>query len=167
MQPQACSAQLSRNAAFHLCFVSPPSAFCPSMPAALMNFYQKKKKKEIRQKMAARPEHNLSRSQGNLTYKDFPSKKHRAGTQSWAMSRAEKLPTTLSQLQQQQQHTAVFDMCASVYTSFPLESVTHAGGSRGSLVGGLWLTPGALRGYSAPAFCQILRLSHSPGLTGC
>lgn len=76
-----------------------------------------------------------------------------------------KLPTALSQLQQQR--TAVFDMRASVYTSFPLESVTHAGGSGGSLVGGLWLTPGALRGYSAPAFCQILRLSHSPGLTGC
>lgn len=150
-------------------FCFPPVCVLPIDASRFDEFLPKKKKKEIRQKMAARPEHNLSRSQGNLTYKDFPSKKHRAGTQSWAMSRAEKLPTTLSQLQQQQQqqHTAVFDMCASVYTSFPLESVTHAGGSRGSLVGGLWLTPGALRGYSAPAFCQILRLSHSPGLTGC
>ncbi len=51
----------------------------------------------------------------------------------------------------------VLNMCVSVYTSFPLESVMLAGG-RGLVLGGLRLTPQGLQGYSA--LCQILRLSH-------
>lgn len=54
----------------------------------------------------------------------------------------------------------VLNMCVSVYTSFPLESVMLAGG-RGLVLGGLQLTPQGLQGYSASALCQILRLSHS------
>lgn len=54
----------------------------------------------------------------------------------------------------------VLNMCMSVYISFPLESVTLAGG-RGLVLGGLRLTPQGLQGYSATALCQILRLSHS------
>lgn len=54
----------------------------------------------------------------------------------------------------------VLNMCVSVYTSFPLESVMIAGG-RGVVLGGLRLTLQGLQGYSASALCQILRLSHS------
>lgn len=54
----------------------------------------------------------------------------------------------------------VLNMCASVYTSFPLESVILAGG-RGLVLGGLRLTPPGLQGYSASALCQILSLPHS------
>lgn len=53
-------------------------------------------------------------------------------------------------------------MCANVYTSFPLESVILAGG-RELVLGGLWLTPQGLQGYSASALCQILRPSLSFG----
>lgn len=54
----------------------------------------------------------------------------------------------------------VLNMCVSVYTSFPLESVTLTGGW-GTVLGGLQLTLQGLQGYSASAFCQILRFSHS------
>lgn len=54
----------------------------------------------------------------------------------------------------------VLNMCVSVYTSFPLESVMLAGG-RGLVLGGLWLTPQGLQGYSPSALCQIIRRSHS------
>lgn len=64
----------------------------------------------------------------------------------------------------------VLNMCVSVYTSFPLESVMLAGG-RGLVLGGLQLTPQGLQGYSASALCQILRLfsllALSDGVTDC
>lgn len=54
----------------------------------------------------------------------------------------------------------VLNMCVSVYTSYPLESVMIAGG-RGVVLGGLRLTLQGLQGYSASALHQILKLSHS------
>lgn len=139
------SAQLGRDAAFHLCFVSPVCA-SPWHASRFHEFSPEIKRREIRHKMAARPDHSLSWSQGNLTYKDFPSRKHRAGTQSRATSRAGNC-RALSQQQQQQQHGCALDMCASVYTWFPLESVTHARGwVRGVACGWVavnpWSSPG-------------------------
>lgn len=49
----------------------------------------------------------------------------------------------------------VLNMCASVYTSFPLESVTLAGG-RGPVLGGLWLNPSR-----SPGLLSLCSLSHS------
>lgn len=69
VQPHVClhssaEMQLSSSVLF------PPRLRLP-IHARRFDEFLTEKKKEIRQKMAARPEHSLGRSQGNLTYWTF------------------------------------------------------------------------------------------------
>lgn len=116
----------------------------PSTPTTLIYFYQKMK--YIRQKMAARA--------AGRGISDVPSEEPSAGTPSWATSWPEMCRPLC--------HAAalVSDMCASVYTSFPLESVRHTGGSRGVACGWVAVNP-----RSAPGLLRACFLSDSRALS--
>lgn len=95
------------------------------------------------------------RQAGKSWISDFDSEEHSAGTPSW--------PEICRPLC----HVGVGHVRECLYVVSPGKCQAHGWVQGGSPVGGLRLTPGALRGYPAPAFCQILGLSHSRGLTGC
>lgn len=118
----------------------------PSTPTTQISFYQKKRTKLDR---AWRPHPQA----GESWISDVPPEEPSAGTPSWATSR----PGICRPLC----HAAalVSAMCASVYASFPLESVRHTGGSRGVACGWVAVNP-----QSAPGLLRACFLSDSRAL---
>lgn len=134
----------SLHTAQHSCF----SALLPPLDA---NSFLPKKRNKLDRKW--RPDQQAGKS----WISDFPSEERHLGP------RAGRKSAGRSVTQPRWCRT-----CVRVFIRrFPWKVSGTRVGPGGSPVGGLRLTPGALRGYSAPAFCQILGLSHSRGLTGC
>lgn len=110
----------------------------------------------IRQKMTSATDRNLHKSQGTLTiWVSF--QKTQKPTGSWAVNSGKTVKYFVTALATTDD--CVLNMCVSVYTSFPLESVTLAGG-RG--VGSGWVAVNPLR---SPGLLCLCSLSDSQGFS--
>lgn len=101
----------------------------------LEKFASSEGKEGVRQTMTPRRV-QPSKNQGTLTSQDVPSRKPLSSGKLWNIFFF--LVTALAT-----SDNCVLNMCVSVYTSFPLESVMLQGG-RGLVLGGLRLTPRGL-----------------------